>query len=112
MATKNKSKSTPAKGSKPAVQIDYQLTYKAAQISRAFNNSFRKRILDLLNQKSSLTVTEIYVALRLEQSVVSQHLAVLRRAGLVKTEREGKLIHYTINKDRIKFLHQLFRDML
>jgi DNA-binding transcriptional ArsR family regulator len=33
--------------------------------------------------------------------VASQHLAILRRAGIVKTERDGKFIHYTINSDRI-----------
>ncbi len=109
MASKSKASIKTGKG---GVNIDYQLSYKAAQISRAFNNSFRKRILDLLNNKGVLTVTEIYVALRMEQSVVSQHLAVLRNAGIVLTEREGKRIRYAINKNRIKFLQQLFKDML
>lgn len=109
--SKSKVSSTP-NTSKTGVQIDYQLTYKAAQIARAFNNSFRKRILDLLNNKGTLTVTDIYVTLRLEQSVVSQHLAVLRKAGIVKTERENKLIHYTLNKIRIRQLHQLFAEII
>jgi DNA-binding transcriptional ArsR family regulator len=119
MASKSKTKSktktkqsAPQNISKGGVMIDYQLTYKAAQVARAFNNSFRKRILDLLNNKGTLTVTEIYVTLRLEQSVVSQHLSVLRKAGIVKTERDGKLIYYTLNKIRIKQLHQLFAEMI
>jgi DNA-binding transcriptional ArsR family regulator len=43
--------------------------------------------------------------------VASQHLAILRRAGIVITERDGKFIHYTINKQRIaevaKFVEEL-----
>jgi DNA-binding transcriptional ArsR family regulator len=39
--------------------------------------------------------------LRLEQSVASQHLAILRRAGIVKTQRDGKFIYYVIHHDRL-----------
>lgn len=107
----SKPKSAPILSNK-VIFIDYQLTNKAAQISRAFNNTFRKRILDLLNKKGSQTVTDIYRTLKLEQSVVSQHLSILRKAGIVKSERDGKQIYYSLNKIRIKQLHQLFSDML
>ena len=43
-----------------------------------------------------MTVTDIYVKLRLEQSVASQHLAILRKAGVVQTERDGKFIFYSL----------------
>ena len=48
-----------------------------------------------------MTVTEIYVKLRLEQSVASQHLAILRRAGIVSTARDGKFIFYSLNYARL-----------
>jgi DNA-binding transcriptional ArsR family regulator len=58
-----------------------------------------------------MTVTEIYVRLRLEQSVASQHLAILRRAGIVKTERDGKFIYYTVNHNRIEDINKFVLEL-
>ena len=55
-----------------------------------------------MDENQRITVTEIYVHLRLEQSVASQHLAILRRAGILKTTREGKFIYYSISTSRIQ----------
>jgi DNA-binding transcriptional ArsR family regulator len=49
--------------------------------------------------------------LRLEQSVASQHLAILRRAGVVVTERQGKFIYYTVDKDRIAQISRLVEEL-
>ncbi|HMS52298.1 MAG TPA: metalloregulator ArsR/SmtB family transcription factor, partial [Chitinophagales bacterium] len=62
-------------------------------------------------ESEKLTVTEIYVKLRLEQSVASQHLAILRRAGVVVTERDGKYIYYTLNHDRINEISGLIEEL-
>ena len=70
-------------------------------ILRALNHKLRQQIVKLLDENKRLTVTELYIQLRLEQSVASQHLAILRRAGIVKTERDGKFIYYTINSERL-----------
>src|SRR4249919_709993 len=83
------------------VKVDFINLKKAAMILRALNHKLRQQIIRILDENKKLTVTELYVQLRLEQSVASQHLAILRRAGVVKTERDGKFIHYTINPDRI-----------
>ncbi len=58
-----------------------------------------------------MVVTDIYATLRLEQSVASQHLAILRKAGFVTTEREGKKIHYRVNHDEIKRVLALIDQM-
>ena len=83
------------------VKVDFLNLKKAAMILRALNHKLRQQIIRILDENKKLTVTELYVQLRLEQSVASQHLAILRRAGIVKTEREGKFIYYTINNNRI-----------
>jgi DNA-binding transcriptional ArsR family regulator len=59
-----------------------------------------------------MTVTELYVKLRLEQSVDSQHLAILRKAGFVKTVRDGKFIFYSVNTDRLKELNRFVEQLL
>ena len=59
-----------------------------------------------------MTVTEIYVKLRLEQSVASQHLMILRKAGIVFTQREGKFIYYSINDKRVDDIEGFVEDIL
>lgn len=85
-----------------AVKIDFLSVKKAAMILRAINHKLRQQIIKLINDQQKITVTEIYIKLRLEQSVASQHLAILRRAGIVKTERDGKFIYYTVNYEKIQ----------
>jgi DNA-binding transcriptional ArsR family regulator len=60
----------------------------------------------LLNGKP-MTVTELYTDMKIEQSVASQHLGTLRRAGFVTCEREGKLIFYSINLSALKDMEQI-----
>jgi DNA-binding transcriptional ArsR family regulator len=47
----------------------------------------------------------------LEQSVASQHLAILRKAGVLATERDGKFIYYKLNEDRIKEISTIVNDL-
>ena len=85
---------------------------KAALILRAVNHPLRQHMLKLLHQHGKMTVTEIYKKLRLEQSVASQHLAILRKAGFVVTEREGKFVFYSVNHRRLKEVHQFSHTLL
>ncbi len=82
-------------------KIDFFQLKKTALILRALNHKLRQQIFNLLDVRGKLTVTDIYVELKLEQSVASQHLAILRTAGIVKTEREGKFVYYKLNPERI-----------
>lgn len=83
-------------------QIDLNLVKKSQMTLRALNHKLRQQILSTIERNENISVTEIYVKLRIEQSVASQHLAILRRANIVKTRREGKIIWYSVNFDRIK----------
>ena len=62
------------------IRIDFLHMKKAMLILRALNHKLRQQIVKLLDERRKMTVTEIYIELRLEQSVTSQHLAILRRA--------------------------------
>jgi len=84
-----------------SVKVDFLNLKKAAMILRALNHKLRQQIVKLIDENKRLTVTEIYIRLRLEQSVASQHLAILRRAGIVKTSRDGKFIYYSVNTVRV-----------
>lgn len=92
--------------------INYLEVKKAAVILRAINHKLRQSIIKLLEEKSDMTVTEIYVKLRVEQSVASQHLAILRRAEFVKTTRDGKNIHYSLNPKRLEEVNYFIKELL
>src|ERR1043165_5271069 len=70
------------------LKVDFQNIKKVSLILRSVNHKLRQKILMLIDDHQKITVTEIYVKLRLEQPVASQHLAILRKAGFVVTERD------------------------
>lgn len=94
------------------LQIEFFYLKKAALVFRAVNNKVRLQILHLLHENKRMTVTTIYEKLRLDQSAASQHLAVLRKAGFVHTERDGKFIFYSVNYERLKELHASAEQLL
>jgi DNA-binding transcriptional ArsR family regulator len=97
---------------KTAISIDYIGLKKASLILRALNHKLRQQIVKMLDDKSKVTVTEIYQHLKLEQSVASQHLAILRRVGIVKTQREGKFVYYNINQERLEQIQKVVDQLL
>jgi DNA-binding transcriptional ArsR family regulator len=95
-----------------SIKIDYLHLKKAALVLRAMNHKLRQQMIKMLDENKRLTVTEIYVKLRLEQSVASQHLAILRRAGIVITQRDGKFIYYTVNYPRVAEVMKFVEDLV
>lgn len=84
---------------------------EAARLLRALSNENRLMLLCLLFEGEK-TVGELNGSLPLSQSALSQHLAVLREEGLVKTRREGQSIHYGLASKPaqrvIETLHALY----
>lgn len=93
------------------INLDYAELRKAVLVLRAVNHKLRQRIIDLLEEEEKMTVTDIYIKLRLEQSVASQHLAILRRAGVVTTERSGKYIYYSLDTERLSQISKLVEEL-
>jgi ArsR family transcriptional regulator, virulence genes transcriptional regulator len=83
------------------LQLELEQLKKAALTLRAINHKVRQQILNLIFLNKEITVSEIYYQLKLEQSLTSSHLALLRKAGIVNTRREGQSIYYSINHGRI-----------
>ena len=110
MRNKKNETVTLKKGSKD-VKLDYVDLRKAVLVLRAVNHKLRQKIIDILDNSDTMTVTDIYIKLRLEQSVASQHLAILRRAGVVLTERQGKFIYYSLDNDRLIQINRLVEEL-
>ena len=73
---------------------------EAARFLKVLANDNRLMVLCSLND-GELSVGELHDRVPLSQSALSQHLAVLRREGLVTTRREAQTIHYRIADPRV-----------
>ena len=104
--------SRSSNGGASKLNVDFQQVKKAALILRAINHKLRQKILFLIEEHEKISVTEIYIKLRLEQPVASQHLAILRKAEFVKTERDGKFIYYKVNYKRMEELNTFVNKLL
>ncbi len=71
------------------------LAAQAAQVAHALSHPVRLQILEALAEGEAY-VMDLTTALGRRQANISQHLAVLREAGLVQAEREGMTVRYTL----------------
>jgi len=68
------------------------------KLFKALSDQNRLRILKMLEVKP-LCVCEITEALQLATSTVSKHLSILRDAGFIIDEKEGKWVNYTLHAE-------------
>jgi len=86
---------------KAKVNINEEKLKISAEILRALAHPLRMQILEFIDNNKTINVNKIYNTLKLEQSITSQHLRILRIAGIVSTKREGKFIHYSIDYPKV-----------
>jgi DNA-binding transcriptional ArsR family regulator len=84
---------------------------EAAALLRLLANENRLLLLCHMAGNGEITVGELTTAVGLSQSAVSQHLAMLREAGLVATRREAQSIHYRLADPKAAHLLQVLRDL-
>ncbi|MDA3912644.1 autorepressor SdpR family transcription factor [Oleiagrimonas sp.] len=85
---------------------------KQQEVFKAMADPTRRAILKRL-QEGALTAGEIGQAFTITSASLSHHFAVLKRADLVRTERRGQFIVYSLNstvfEDFARVLFDLFR---
>lgn len=84
-------------------QHSKELLFGLSEFYKIFGDQTRLRILDLLLNKP-LCVNEISEKLDVSQSAISHQLKILRLSNLVKTEKNGKKVYYSISDDHIKII--------
>ncbi len=102
---------TEAMRKKTAAIDDDRVYEMQVKICKAFANPSRLRILDLL-AKEEHNVSELQQSLQITVPNVSQHLSILRNAGVVKTRREGKQIICSLAIPEVKTACSLIREVL
>ena len=81
---------------------------KVTAVLRAMSNAKRMRILNELSDGRERSVSELEgVIASLSQSALSQHLARLRRANIVRTRRESQTIYFSIDDADVLRIMQL-----
>jgi len=78
---------------------------KAAELFKILSVDKRIEIIEHL-KKEAMSVNAIAGALGITQSAVSQHLRVLKGAGLVNDKRQGYWIYYSLNRDALEKCRQ------
>ncbi|MFQ5452427.1 MAG: metalloregulator ArsR/SmtB family transcription factor [Candidatus Paceibacterota bacterium] len=89
----------------------YKIFKLHADLLKALSHPKRLEIIHLLREQK-LYVTQIQEMLDLPQANLSQHLQVLREAGVVKTEKEGKQVCYSLADKNFVKACDLVREVL
>lgn len=84
---------------------------RQAEFFKALSVESRIRIIDLLKQKGPLGVNQLSEALGITPSAVSQHLKILRYAGLVRRERKGYWLPYEIDQGALDQCRELLTEV-
>ena len=80
-----------------------------ARLHKALSVPVRLEIIGLLAERP-LCVNAITGLLQISQPAVSQHLAVLRQAGLVRGDKSGYMVHYSLYRARLQELREVMAD--
>jgi DNA-binding transcriptional ArsR family regulator len=83
---------------------------EASEFLKSLASPVRLRILCMIADQEA-SVGELAGALGVRQSVASQHLALLRKDGLVQTRREGQTIWYVLADARVVRMIQVLQDI-
>lgn len=90
---------------------NYEFYERQAVICKAFANPTRLHLIDLLT-KGECWAGELQEGLGISKANLSQHLAILKAAGVVATRRQGKQLSCGISMPQVKQATALLRTML
>jgi len=90
---------------------EIELFERQARICKAFAHPGRLQILDVLGE-GERPVSELQEALGISKTSISQHLSILRSAGVLATRRSGKQIYCSLAMPEVKEACRLIRKVL
>ena len=92
--------------------MDRTLYEMQAQLCKTLANPKRLEILDILKHDGEITVNALAEQLEIPKANTSQHLAVLRQAGVVNTRKDGINVYYSLMSVKISEACSLTRQIL
>lgn len=91
--------------------FDNLIYEKQVSICKAFANPIRLRILDLIAQRP-YAASELQEELAISKANLSQHMTILKAAGVVVTRRDGKQVYSSLAIPEVKQACHLIRNVL
>jgi len=91
--------------------IEEEVFEKQVEICKAFANSTRLHILDLLGRRN-WAAGELQKELGISKANLSQHITVLKTAGVITRRRRGKQVYFALAMPQVKQACQLIRTVL
>ncbi len=82
-----------------------------AEVCKTLSHAKRLEILDILRE-DEMSVGDIVRKMKVSKANVSQHLALLRKSGILETRREGVTIFYSITSPKVIRACMLMREVL
>ena len=87
---------------KTKVTFNNEKLHVSSELMRALAHPLRLKIMEFIDKNGTINVNKIYNTLKIEQSITSQHLKILKLAGVVNVEKDGKYMRYNLNYDIIE----------
>lgn len=92
--------------------MDRKLFELQAELCKTLANPKRLEILEILKEHAEIAVNDLAELLEIPKANTSQHLAVLRQAGVVATRKDGINVYYSLRSTKISEACSLTRQIL
>ncbi len=92
--------------------MEKKLYEMQADLCKTLSNPKRLEILDILKDEQEISVNRLAERLEIPKANTSQHLAVLRQAGVVTTRKDGINVYYRLRSPKITEACTLTRAIL
>lgn len=94
------------------IAMEKKLYEMQAELCKTLSNPKRLEILDILKEREEISVNQLAELLEIPKANTSQHLAVLRQAGVVNTRKDGINVYYSLRSAKISEACSLTRQIL
>ena len=91
--------------------IEAMVFERQAQICKAFASPVRLQILDMVS-RGECGAADLQKALKISKANLSQHMSILKSAGVISTRRDGKQMYYMLSIPEVKQACLLIRKVL
>ena len=97
--------------SKKTGGLDAEIVERQVRICKAFAHTTRLQMLDLLGTRE-WAAADLQKTLGVSKANLSQHVAVMKAAGIVSARRRGKLVYFSLTMPEVKSACRIIRDVL
>lgn len=93
------------------IEPNFELLEEVSELLKTLGHPVRLSIVNLLHANKSMSVTDIFTALEIEQAVASHHLRLMKKAGIVDLNKKGKSSYYFLSHKNIYKATKLIYDI-